>query len=465
MNSLKAYTKAAARLSAALQLHGYAAYFVGGAVRDMLLKRPISDIDIATSATPNEIKKVVAGLSMKFITVGEKFGTIAVIFEKSTVQITTFRSEKGYSDSRHPDKVRFIAAVKLDAMRRDLTINALYYDPKTKKILDFSDGIKDLRTKKIKFIGNADQRIKEDSLRMIRAVRFACVLGFVIDKKNAAAIKRNSKLIFSVSGERIKSELDKIISSDRALEGINFLDKLGLLQIILPELTRMKQVKQSRNYHAEGNVFVHALKAFSNLAKDDELVFRYAVLFHDLGKFNTAQPVVREDRKHISFPGHSQNGVDVFKNIARRLRFSAADSKHIGYLIQHHMDIHYMSKESDEVLFKFIQKPYAEDLLRLRFADKRGSIRTDRSGKVIKSNFSELQSFGRRLKKFKERTTKPFLRGEDVKKYLGMKQGQEIGKILKGMLFFQATGKVKNRKQAISTLKNLKLSVKDEIHR
>jgi tRNA nucleotidyltransferase/poly(A) polymerase len=458
INSNKAYFKAAARLSAALQLNAYTAYWVGGAVRDMLLKRPISDIDIATSATPEEVKKIVARLGMKFIAIGEKFGTVAAIFKNSTIQITTFRSEGGYTDLRHPDRVTFINGVKLDAMRRDLTINALYYDPKTKKILDFFNGKKDLNAKKIEFIGNASQRIKEDPLRMIRAVRFACALGFTINRKDTAAIKTNSKLTALVSGERIKSELDKIISSGNALNGINLLDKLGLLQIILPELTRLKNVKQSRNYHAEGNVFVHTMKALESLSKNDKLPFRYAVLFHDLGKFNTAKPIVRENRKHISFPGHSQSGADIFKIIARRLRFSFADSKHINYLIQHHMDIHYMSKESDQVLFKFIQKPYAEDLLRLRFADKRGSIRTGRSGKILKSDFSELQSLARRLKKFKERITKPFLRGEDVKKYLGMKQGQEIGKILKQMLFFQANGQVKNRKEAISTLKNLKLS-------
>jgi tRNA nucleotidyltransferase/poly(A) polymerase len=457
-NSNKAYFRAAARLSAVLQLQGHAAYWVGGAVRDMFLKQPISDIDIATSASPEEIKKVVAGLGMKFITIGEKFGTIAVICQKSTIQITTFRSEKGYTDRRHPDNIKFIAAVKLDAMRRDLTINALYYDPKAKTILDFCDGRKDLRAKKIKFIGNADQRIKEDPLRMMRAVRFACVLDFTIEKKDAAAIKRNSKLIALVSGERIKSELDKIISSDRAIEGVSLLGNLGLLKIILPELERMKSVKQSRNYHAEGNVFVHVFKAFSNLVKDDETAFRYAVLFHDLGKFGISKPITREGRKHISFPGHSQNGSKIFKTIARRLRFSAADAKYISYLIQHHMDLHHMPKKSDEALYKFIQKPYADDLLRLRFADKRGSIRTDHSGKVIKSDFGELQSVAKRLIKFKERISKPFLRGGDVKKYLGLQQGQEIGKILKRMLFFQATGRVKNRKQAISTLKNLKLS-------
>lgn len=488
----RAYTKAAAKLSAALQLRGYAAYWVGGAVRDMFLGRNIDDIDIATSARPAQIKKVVAELGMKFITIGEKFGTIAVIFknktaqnkitQNKTIQITSFRSERGYSDSRHPDKVKFLDVKNIiaDASRRDFTVNALYYNPKTKNILDYFGGGKDLKAKRLKFIGSAAARIKEDPLRMMRAARFANTLGFSIGKKDAEAIRKKAKRITSVSGERIKSELDKIVFSANASAGISLLDNLGLLKIILPEFERLKQVKQSSDYHAEGNVFIHSLRAFSHAAdvrkkmphknsfktphknslffNSEELAFCYAVLFHDLGKYGTAHPVIRAGRKHISFHGHGSNSAKIFKGISQRLRFSAADSKRISYLIQHHMDLRHAAEIKGKAMVSFIQNPHTEDLLRLRFADYGGAIRTDAKGKIIKTDLSELRAFARRFYAYKKRAAKPFIKGDDVKSICGLRQGQVIGRILKQMLFYQAAGRVKNRREAISELKKLKLS-------
>ncbi|TSC65487.1 MAG: polynucleotide adenylyltransferase/metal dependent phosphohydrolase [Candidatus Doudnabacteria bacterium Gr01-1014_77] len=204
--------KEAERICSLLSKQGYETYIVGGFVRDMLLGISGFDLDIATSAKPFETKKILNKHGFKIYEAGEKFGTIGVVSPKGNVEITTFRKEGMYSDSRRPSKVSFVLSVKEDSKRRDFTINSIYYNPATHEFLDWHEGLKDLKNKEIKFVGSAFKRIKEDPLRMLRAVRFAAKLGFNINKKDLSVIKKNSKLIRKTSAQRIKEELDRIIS-------------------------------------------------------------------------------------------------------------------------------------------------------------------------------------------------------------------------------------------------------------
>src|SRR3989344_2442386 len=188
-----------------LRKAGYETYIAGGAVRDAFLKRKINDIDIATAATPVQVKMLFA----KTIPTGEKHGTMTVRLGRMGFEITTFRSESAYADSRRPRAVKFIASSEKDAKRRDFTLNALFYDPNTSDIIDFVDGITDLEHGRIRAVGSAEIRFREDALRLMRAVRLATALNLDIERETRKAIQTNAKLITKISGERIKQELDK----------------------------------------------------------------------------------------------------------------------------------------------------------------------------------------------------------------------------------------------------------------
>ena len=244
------YQKQALKICVALNNAGYKAYWVGGAVRDMLLQRPNFDIDIATDANPQKVKRVLKALNFTFFSIGEKFGTIGAIAKNKNrpaknllpkaIEITTFRSEQNYADFRHPKKVRFVSSAETDAQRRDFTINALYFDPQTFEILDYVNGLIDLKAQKINFVGRPEKRIIEDPLRTIRAVRFAAELEFKIDPKSAAAIRKYRRLINKVSWQRVRIELDKIMLSKNRAVGIALLYKLGLFDALYSELDRDK---------------------------------------------------------------------------------------------------------------------------------------------------------------------------------------------------------------------------------
>ncbi len=460
------YQTAAVSITAVLARDYGSAFWVGGTVRDMMLGRTASDIDIATAATPVQIKKVLKGMELPIISIGEKFGTIATLVEGHTIEITTYRIEDSYADSRHPDSVTFVKNVEEDAKRRDFTVNALYWDPQSGEIFDYHNGLKDLEAKKLRFIGNPSERIIEDPLRMLRAVRFAMALGFTLDATAKKAISENASRIHSVAAERITAELDMIIAHENYHAGFSMLDNLGVLAILFPELERLKTVAQSSNYHAEGNVFIHTMKVFANVsgswkkskgpADEGEIIFRYATLFHDLGKWGTATPTHREGRKHISFPQHGPIGSEIFLEIAKRLKFSADRRERIGSIISHHMDLRHAHDIGDATMIAWMERPFVLDLIRLRYADDGGAIRTDASGTVIPNDFSQLQAFEKRFISMQKRYVKEFISGEDVMRVCGVTQGAQVGTILTEIRQRQATSDISDRQEALDALKEIK---------
>ena len=464
------FQKTAVLLTAVLARESGSAYWVGGAVRDILLGNSPKDIDISTAAKPVDIKKILRKMNLPVIAIGEKFGTIATIVEGSKIEITTYRAESDYSDSRHPDKVKFISNIKTDAARRDFTVNAFYWNPENGEVLDLARGKKDLETKSLRFVGNANQRIIEDPLRMLRAARFATILNLKINSAAKKAIIKNAALVKSVSSERILEELDKIMASPNYHSGILLLNTLGLLAELFPEIERLKNVKQSRNYHAEGNVFIHTMRVLSHaadgykykknisVADESELSFRYAALFHDLGKWDTAHSYIRNKRKHISFPQHGPVGSEVFLQIAKRLKFPKKRTAFIAYLVSHHMDLRHPDNFTDSVFLSWIEKPFITELIRLRYADDHGGLRTNPAGKIIPTDFSELKRFEKKYLLMLKRFQQEFISGNDIIQLLGIKPGKKVGHILLEIRKMQALGEINSRKEALSVIKKMKKS-------
>ena len=307
-----------------LYQHGFEGYVVGGAVRDTLLGRPVSDYDVTTDALPEQVK----ALFEKTIDTGIRHGTVTVRQNGRSIEVTTYRVDGTYADHRRPEAVSFSASLRDDAARRDFTINAMAYSPKD-GLRDFFGGQADLDARVIRTVGRADERFAEDALRMLRAVRFACQLGFSIHPDTAVSITKNVPLMRYVSGERIKQELDKALVSSH-LDAL--LSVPALIQEVLPQFYICFQTPQNTPHHAY-NVGVHTLKAIQAVPPDP--VLRWAMLFHDLGK-PFARTTDANSRDH--FKGHPLMSGIIAGHIMTKLHFSNTDRKRILTLIQYHDD-------------------------------------------------------------------------------------------------------------------------------
>ncbi|MCJ7693669.1 MAG: CCA tRNA nucleotidyltransferase, partial [Sedimentisphaerales bacterium] len=224
--------QAAIKIIKKLKRNGFEALLAGGCVRDMLLKRPAKDYDVATSAEPADVIR----LFKRTLKVGAKFGVVMVLIDQIQVEVATFRTESGYTDGRHPANVRFATAAE-DASRRDFTINGMFYEPLKKKVIDYVNGRADLKKQLIRTIGRPAERFGEDYLRMLRAVRFSTQLGFRIEPKTFSAIKKNAKNIHGISGERIAMELEAVLVHPNRSAGTSMLAESGLAKVIFPGIT------------------------------------------------------------------------------------------------------------------------------------------------------------------------------------------------------------------------------------
>ncbi|HRR27432.1 MAG TPA: CCA tRNA nucleotidyltransferase, partial [Acidobacteriota bacterium] len=257
---------------------GYLVYFAGGAVRDLLLGRTVSDIDVVTSAPPERVE----ALFERTIPVGRQFGVVIVVVGNYQYEVATFRGEDRYLDGRHPSQVVF-ADPETDARRRDFTINALFYDPFSETIIDFVGGREDLARGVLRAVGDPHARFREDRLRLLRAVRLACQLDFTIEAATFDAIRREAAGVGEVSAERVRDELIRLLTGPAPARGLDLLLETGLLQVILPEVFAMVGVPQPPEFHPEGDVFAHTRLMFE---KADSLheALALGVLLHDVGK-------------------------------------------------------------------------------------------------------------------------------------------------------------------------------------
>ena len=348
-----------------LQLQGYQALLVGGCVRDILLGREPADYDVTTDATPDRVME----LFPESIAVGAQFGVVLVPGDGHKVEVATFRSDIGYSDGRHPDKVVYAQKPEDDVSRRDFTINGLLMRHDTGEFLDYVGGRADLQNKLIRAIGDPTRRFTEDKLRMLRAVRFAARFGYTIEPETLAAIQQLATQIRSaVSAERIREELTKLLTEGAARRGFELLDATGLLQQVLPEIAAMKGVAQPPEYHPEGDVWIHTLMLLEGLPPHASTTLAWGALLHDVGKPPTFRPAsVTGDR--IRFDGHVEVGIPMAEEILRRLRFSKDETEQILALVANHMKFKDVGRMRQSTLKRFVRLPRFEEHLELHRLD------------------------------------------------------------------------------------------------
>jgi putative nucleotidyltransferase with HDIG domain len=342
-------SRATLRVVHRLQEHGHQALLAGGCVRDLLLGCEPHDYDVATSAHPGEV----TSLFSRTVPVGAQFGVILVVEDGFPIQVATFRSDGVYVDGRHPGTVTF-ATAREDALRRDFTINGLFFDPANGEVLDYVGGRADLEAGVLRAIGKAAERIHEDKLRLLRAVRFSCRFGFPMEKETWGAVCEAAPEIRAVSAERIREELNRIFMSPGRVDGFDLLDRSGLLAILLPEITALKGCEQPPEFHPEGDVFVHTRLMLSLLPPETSAVVVWSVLLHDIGKPATAR---RDENGRWRFNGHESVSARMAEEILLRLRFSNQEISDIVEVVQNHMvfkDVQNMRKAK---LKRFLARP------------------------------------------------------------------------------------------------------------
>lgn len=327
-----------------LHEHGFEAYIVGGCVRDALLGREPEDWDITTSAKPEQVKQ----LFRRTIDTGIQHGTVTVMMDKEGFEVTTYRIDGEYEDGRHPKEVEFTANLLEDLKRRDFTINAMAYS-KEDGIVDAFDGMGDLKRKMVRCVGDAEERFSEDALRMLRAVRFSAQLDFTVEEKTKEAIVKKADTLSKISAERVRVELDKLLSSDhpeRLLVGA----ELGITNIVLPEFDRMLATKQNHPHHKydvghhtiEAICRVHDIAKWEQLDKKELSMLSWTALLHDVGKPDCL--TVGEDGI-THFYGHPKTSQEMAHHILRRLRFDNHTIHMVCHLIGYH-DVRFSVKKN-----------------------------------------------------------------------------------------------------------------------
>lgn len=307
-----------------LQSHGYEAYAVGGCVRDSLLGRTPGDWDITTSALPEETK----ALFDKTFDTGIEHGTITVLMGKEGFEVTTYRIDGKYEDSRHPSEVTFTRCLSEDLLRRDFTINAMAYNDED-GIVDLFDGMADLEKKVIRCVGNAEARFGEDALRIMRAVRFSAQLGFEIEEQTQAAIRKLAFSLKNISAERIQVELIKLLTSPHP-EQIRLAYELGITEVMLPEFDRMMETAQETPHHCH-NVGEHTIAALQHCPSDK--ILRLTMLFHDMGK---PEKKTMDENGIAHFKGHAVVSEAIAKEIMHRLKFDNDTLRKVTKLVYYH---------------------------------------------------------------------------------------------------------------------------------
>ena len=348
--------RAAAGIAATLRRAGYDAYFAGGCVRDLLLGVAPKDYDVASSATPD----VVLEMFPQTQAVGAHFGVVLVRSVDGTMtEVATFRKDGAYSDGRRPDAVSYTRDAREDVLRRDITINGMLLDPEklaetgnvAAATLDYVDGRSDLADRVVRAIGDPVQRFTEDKLRMLRAVRFAARLEFAIEAATFAAIRELAPQIHDVSAERVRDELTRMLTEGHAARAFELLDASGLLEQVLPEVSRMKGVEQPPEYHPEGDVWVHTLLLLAQLPAGCSATLAWGALLHDVGK----PPTFERAPDRIRFNGHAEVGTRMAAEICRRLRFSLVDTEQIEALVANHMRFGDVMQMRESTLKRFFR--------------------------------------------------------------------------------------------------------------
>ncbi|HUI83475.1 MAG TPA: CCA tRNA nucleotidyltransferase [Candidatus Binatia bacterium] len=429
-----------------LRQRGFQAYLAGGCVRDTLLGVVPADYDVATDATPPEVMRIFP----ETWAVGAQFGVVLVPAPEDVpraatpsehpnhVEVATFRNDGAYSDGRHPDHVSYSRDPREDVQRRDFTINGLLMDPLDgERVLDFVGGREDLNAGIVRAIGEPERRFQEDKLRMLRGVRFAARLQYLIEPQTLAAIRQLAPLIRQVSRERVRDELTKMLTEGHARAAFELLDTTGLLQEVLPEIDRMHGVEQPPQFHPEGDVWIHTLLLLEKLPPKCSLTLAWGTLLHDVGK----PPTFRIAPDRIRFDGHVEIGTRMAEEICHRLRFSNEETKQIAALVANHMRFADVERMKESTLKRFIRLSKFEEHLELHRMDCLSS-----HGKL--DTYDLVRG---RLQQSSEAEIRPALlvNGEDLI-HLGYRPGPQFRAMLAAVEDAQLEGTLHTREEALS---------------
>ena len=418
--------------------NGFKAYAVGGCVRDFLLEKACDDVDIATSALPEKTESILKNNGIKVFETGLKHGTVTAVMDGEHYEITTFRKDGDYKDSRRPESVDFVSDIADDLSRRDFTVNAMAYNHK-EGIVDLFGGKADLENGIIRAVGNPDKRFNEDALRIMRALRFSSVLGFNIEENTKKAIFENMQLLNNISAERIFTELTKLLVGNNALSVLD--EYREVIGVIIPELKPCFDCVQNNPWHIY-NVYGHIIHAVDAAPKDK--IIRLAMLLHDIGK----PQVKTTDEKGIDhFKTHAVVSADISKNVLKRFKVSNEIFDKVSKLVYYHQSVENVDEIRIKRWLSRIGEDYTRSLLQVKIADLLGH-NPDKIGyelEKIKELQTELEETVAAGAAFKISDLK--INGNDLKS-LGY-EGKEIGEKLNELLDLVVDDKLENDKEKL----------------
>lgn len=344
---------AAKNVVSRLREHGHTAFYAGGFARDLLIGRPVHDIDIATDAPPDTVEKLFPD-SRSF---GKSFGVVQVTIDSHPFEVATFRTEGPYVDGRRPESVCFTTADQ-DASRRDFTVNGMFYDPSRAEIVDYVNGLPDLRDKIIRAIGSPEERFAEDHLRVMRAIRFASVLEFKIEPQTWRAIQSSAHLLARISIERIRDELMRtLMEAPHPGQALESLRDAGILAVILPEIQAMNGVEQPPEFHPEGDVFRHVCLMLENMRERSPALI-WSILMHDVAKPPTFSiGTDKQGNPRIRFFGHAEKGAEMAVEIMQRFRCPNDLINDVEIAVRHHMRFSAVPEMRNATLRKWVGAP------------------------------------------------------------------------------------------------------------
>ena len=431
-------------LAVVRRLHeaGFQALWAGGCVRDERLGLVPKDYDVATDARPEDVKK----LFRRHVTVGESFGVVMVLGPRHAgdtlqVEVATFRTDVGYSDGRRPDEVVF-SSPKEDALRRDFTVNGMFFDPLKNELIDYVGGEADLGARILRAIGDPAVRFREDKLRMLRAVRIATRFELSIEADTAAAIRAMANQITVVSVERIAKELREILVHPRRVHGLNLMLDLGLMPVILPEVVPMKGLPHGLPSAPIGDLWGHVCDVLDRLGPEPSFPLAMATLLHDVGKPRT----VGRTPDHYTFHGHEHVGARLADELCQRLKLSNAERERVTWLVEKHQYLADARQMRTSRLKPILAHPGIRELLALHRAD---ALASDRSVDHVEYCEQLLKEWTAA-----DLIPPPLLTGDDLKQR-GLEPGPHFKTLLDAVREAQLDGTIETAEQAWELVERL----------
>lgn len=428
----------AKKIISLLNNSGFSAYAVGGCVRDAVMHKPCSDTDIASNALPSEVTAVLSKNNIKVVETGLKHGTVTAVINHTPYEITTFRTDGVYSDCRRPESVSFVSDIKEDLSRRDFTVNAMAYN-ENDGIIDLFGGVSDIENRIIRAVGDPDKRFNEDALRIMRALRFASVLGFELEENTKKAVFNNKMLLLNIANERIFAELLKLLCGDNVL---NVLDEYReIIGVIIPELKPAFDCGQNNPWHIY-NVYEHIIHAVAAAPKNP--IIRLTMLLHDIGK-----PSVKttDENGKDHFKTHAAAGEKIAAQVLKRFKASNDIFDKVTSLIKYHQSV----ENVDDIRIKRWLSKIGEEKTRMLFDVRIADLMAHNPAKTdyeiqklteLKSELEEILNAGEAYK-----ISDLAVNGNDIAS-LGF-NGREIGEQLDEILALVIDGKLENSKEKI----------------